>query len=101
LLSPFRFDADSCIQIRFMKATSKKSLRLTASEKRSAEFLMEKMNISRKELKEIRESYGVSFTKIVEIMQLSKYAFVVSDDLPGRCQPCKTGPGEISPAKFW
>jgi hypothetical protein len=85
-----------------MKATINKTLySLTASEKRSAEFLMEKMNISKKELKEIGNTYGVSFSKIIETMQLSKYEFIVKEDLPGRCEPCKTGPSEINLAKFW
>lgn len=85
-----------------MKATIKKTPLLpTASEKRSAEFLMEKMNISKRELKEIASFYGVSFSRIVELMQFSKYEFVIKDDLAGRCEPCKTGPGQMNLTKFW
>jgi hypothetical protein len=85
-----------------MKTIIKKtSYPLTASEKRSAKFLMEKMGISKKELKEISNMYGVSFTKIVELMQLSKYEYVVKDELIGRCELCKLGPGKIDVTKFW
>ncbi len=80
-----------------MKTTLKKiPYPLIASEKRSAKFLMEKMGISKKELKDINDLYGVSFSKIIELMQLSKYEFIRSDDWEGRCEPCKLGPGKIN-----
>ena len=85
-----------------MKATLKKiPYPLTASEKRSAKFLMERMGISKKELKDISNLYGVSFSKIVELMQLSKYEFVKKEEWPGRCEPCKTGPGKMNFTKLW
>jgi hypothetical protein len=57
-----------------MKSNLKKSpLSLSASEIGSAKFLMKKMGIPKKELREIRTLYGVSFTKIVELMKSGKY----------------------------
>lgn len=57
-------------------------------EKSSEKLLMEKMGLSRKEMKLVVELYGVSASRLVEIMQLSKYAFVHSDQQAGSCQPC-------------
>jgi hypothetical protein len=71
-----------------------------ASEKRSAEFLMKKMNISKKELKGIRDMYNVSFSKIVELMELSKYEFVVKHKPEGVCEPCKIDSPKTYLTKF-
>lgn len=81
----------------FMKATTQKTpYPLSVAEKRSAKLLMEKMRISKKELKEISSVYGVSFTRIVELMQLSKYEFMVKEEIEGLCEPCKIGPQRLS-----
>lgn len=46
------------------------------SEKDSEKLLIEKMELSKRELREIEELYGVSASKILETMQLSKYGFI-------------------------
>lgn len=68
---------------------STKTSSLSASEKKSAKLLMEKMDISRKEMQEIVGKYGVSASKLVEIMQLSKYEFVNNDKASAHCAPCE------------
>ena len=65
-----------------------KSPFITATEKRSIKFLMEKMGMSRKEIEEINNKYGVSASQLIEKMQLSKYQFVYTEQDPGLCQPC-------------
>jgi hypothetical protein len=57
-------------------------------EKRSIKFLMEKMGMSKKEIEEINNKYGVSAAQLIEKMQLSKYQFVYREQEPGQCQPC-------------
>jgi len=81
--------------------TKKNPCPFTATEKRSGKLLMEEMGISKRELQEINYISGVSYSRIIELMQLSKYEFVFKDELPGRCEPCKTGAGKISLTKFW
>ncbi len=49
---------------------------LISTEKNSIKLLMEKMIISRKEIQEINNRYGVRATQMIELMQLSKYEFV-------------------------
>jgi len=61
---------------------------------------MQKMNISKKELREIGNMYGVSFSKIVELMRLCKYEFIVKEGESGYCNPCTYGRREIIPEKF-
>ena len=53
-------------------------------------MLMEKMGITKKEVEEVNIKYGVSASKLVELMQLSKYQFVYTDHTPGQCYPCTT-----------
>jgi hypothetical protein len=60
------------------------------AEKRSVKILMEKMGMSKKEVEQISKNYGVSASKLVELMQLSKYQFVYTEELPGQCKPCTT-----------
>ena len=58
------------------------------SEKNSQKLLIEKMGLSKKEFSEITDLYGVSASKILEIMQLSKYEFIFTGKTPGQCEPC-------------
>ena len=58
------------------------------SEKTSQKLLIEKMGLSTEEFSEITNHYGVSASKILEIMQLSKYQFVFAGKTPGQCEPC-------------
>jgi hypothetical protein len=61
---------------------------LAPVEKKSVRLLMEKMGMSRREVEEINNKYGVSASKLVELMQLSKYQFVYTARTPGQCEPC-------------
>ena len=73
-----------------MKSNVKKTtVPSIASEKTSAKLLMKKMGIPKKDLRDISHLYGVSFTKIVEVIQLNKYK------APGYPDPCKTGEQKI------
>ncbi|MDP9230564.1 MAG: hypothetical protein M3O67_07825 [Bacteroidota bacterium] len=56
--------------------TSKKKLSQNEIEKHHQKLLMEKMDISKKEILEINQKYGVSASKMIELMQYSKYQFV-------------------------
>ena len=62
---------------------------MAATEKRSAQLLMQKMGLAKKELEQINNQYGVSASQLVELMQFSKYQFVYQDAVPGQCLPCK------------
>jgi hypothetical protein len=85
-----------------MKAnTKKKTAVLSVSEKRSVEFLMEKMGVSKKEIQEISRHSGVPASKMIELMQLSKYEFVNKMEEKGRCKPCANMSGRIQLTKFW
>ena len=61
---------------------------LSAAEKDSEKVLMEKMGMSKKEIREVYSKYGVSASKLLEIMQLSKYEFIYTGRVPGQCEPC-------------
>jgi len=56
---------------------SRRNPYLISTEKNSIKLLMEKMIVSRKEIQEINNRYGVSATQMIELMQLSKYEFVI------------------------
>ena len=61
---------------------------LAAHEKNASKILMEKMGLSQNEFKEIKNMYGVDASKLLELMQLSKYQFVFNDKVEGECEPC-------------
>lgn len=67
------------------------SLRKIAScpnaEKDSEILLMEKMGMSKREIREVYLKYGVAASKLMEIMRLSKYQFVYGK-IDGLCEPC-------------
>jgi hypothetical protein len=69
-------------------STPKKASALSTTEKKSEDLLMEKMGMSKKEIREVYMKYGVPASKLVELMQLSKYQFVYSGKAPGQCEPC-------------
>ena len=70
-------------------ATSKKRvLSLSSAEKQSETLLAEKMGMSQREIREVYLKYGVSASKLVELMQLSKYQFIYTGKVEGQCQPC-------------
>jgi hypothetical protein len=58
------------------------------AEKRSVKILMDKMGMSKKEVEQVSKNYGVTASKLVELMQLSKYQFVYTEESPGQCRPC-------------
>lgn len=58
------------------------------AEKKSENILMEKMGMSKREVREVYVKYGVSASKLVELMQLSKYQFVYSGKVSGQCENC-------------
>lgn len=49
---------------------------------------MEKMGLSKREVREVYLKYGVTAAKLVELMQLSKYQFVYTGKVSGQCEPC-------------
>ena len=69
-------------------ATTNRTPLFAPSEKTSQKLLMEKMGLSKKEFHEITDVYGVSASKLLEIMQLSKYQFIFTGKVPGQCEPC-------------
>jgi hypothetical protein len=48
------------------------------------------MGMSKREIREVYLKYGVSASKLVELMQLSKYQFVYTGKIAGQCEPCMT-----------
>lgn len=73
-----------------MKNTAKNSS-TSPAEKKSASLLMEKMGLTKKEFQEINSKYGVPASRLLEIMQLSKYQFIYTGKVPGQCEPCING----------
>lgn len=59
-------------------------------EKKSENLLIKKMGMSKKEIREVYMKYGVPASKLVELMQLSKYQFVYTGKISGQCEPCMT-----------
>lgn len=49
---------------------------------------MEKMGMSKKEIREVYTKYEVNASKLLEIMQLSKYQFINTGRVAGQCEPC-------------
>jgi hypothetical protein len=69
-------------------STPKKAIALSSDDKQSETLLVEKMGMSRREIREVYLKYGVSASKLVELMQLSKYQFIYTGKVEGQCQPC-------------
>jgi hypothetical protein len=69
-------------------STTNKTLDLSPAENQFETLLVEKMGMSRREIREVYLKYGVSASKLVELMQLSKYQFVYTGKVDGQCQPC-------------
>jgi hypothetical protein len=57
-------------------------------ERKSESLLIEKMGMSKEEIHEVYLQYGVTASKLVELMQLSKYQFVYTGKVDGQCEPC-------------
>jgi hypothetical protein len=57
-------------------------------EKQSESLLIEKMGMSKREIQEVYLKYGVTASKLVELMQLSKYQFIYTGKVEGICEPC-------------
>lgn len=70
---------------------------LLHDEKQSESLLIEKMGMSKREIREVYLKYGVTASKLVELMQLSKYQFIYSGKIEGQCEPC-TVINELQPA---
>jgi len=77
------------------RTTLKKSPFLHSCDKSSENLLIEKMGMSKKELREVSQLYGVPPSKLLELMLFSKYRFVYQEDLQNRCAPCH----RITPVK--
>lgn len=58
------------------------------SEEKSEKLLLEKMGVTKSEFQEIYLQYGVDASRLLELMQLSKYLFVYTGKVEGRCEPC-------------
>ena len=69
-------------------------------EKKSAQLLMEKMGLDKEELDEISYQYGVSAAQLLEVMQYSKYQFIITGNKPGDGQPCQRQVAQVTPLKF-
>lgn len=61
---------------------------LLRPEAESENLLMRKMGMSQREIREVYAKYGVSASRLVEVMQLSKYPFVYEGRVAGQCEPC-------------
>jgi hypothetical protein len=69
-------------------STQAKAPALSPAEKNSESLLIEKMGMSQEEIREVYLKYGVTASRLVELMQLSKYQFVYPGRAPGQCEPC-------------
>ena len=61
-----------------MKFRSRALNNRITEEKKSAQLLMEKMGLDKEELDEISYQYGVSAAQLLEVMQYSKYQFIIT-----------------------
>ena len=79
------------IQYPLMKTfyPRKKLPSAAAIEVASQKILIEKMGLTQEEFEEVNVFYGVSAAKLLELMQLSRYQFILSDKIAGQCEPCK------------
>jgi len=68
--------------------TQRQALSLSSTEKKSESLLIEKMGMSKREIREVYLKYGVTASQLVELMQLSKYQFVYTAKIDGQCEPC-------------
>lgn len=68
--------------------TQSEILSPSSAEKKSETILIEKMGMSKREVREVYFKYGVTASKLVELMQLSKYQFVYTGKVSGQCEPC-------------
>jgi hypothetical protein len=71
------------------KTPRENSSLLSRSDKDSAKTIMQNMGLSKKEFEEISQLYGVAPSKLLEVMQLSKYSFIESFKLVNYCEPCR------------
>lgn len=69
-------------------STPKLASSSSSAEKKSENILVEKMGMSKREVREVYTKYGVTASKLVELMQLSKYQFVYSGKISGQCETC-------------
>jgi len=74
--------------IPMKNSTQKDSASFDFTEMNSEKILMDKMGMSRREVKEVYLKYGVPASRLIELMQLSKYQFVYSAKVPGQCETC-------------
>jgi hypothetical protein len=65
--------------------TKKRLLSASAIETASEQIIMQHMGLSDEEYKEITQVYGVSATRLLELMKLSKYNFIFPSKTPGQC----------------
>jgi len=63
---------------------------LSPAEKKSESLLIEKMGMSKREIREVYQKYGVTASQLIELMQLSKYQFVFTGKVAGQCEACMT-----------
>lgn len=54
--------------------------------------------MTKKEIREVKNNYGVSASKLLELMQMSKYQFVYPRKAEGQCEPCLSI-GKANPKK--
>lgn len=71
-----------------MNNSTRKNNSVISAEKKSEKLLLKKMGLSQKEFREIRLKYGVNASRLIELMQLSKYQFIYTGKAPGQCEPC-------------
>jgi hypothetical protein len=69
-------------------STLRKIPSFSHAEKQSETLLMEKMGMSKREIHEVYLKYGVTASKLVELMQLSKYQFIYTGKVEGLCERC-------------
>jgi hypothetical protein len=65
--------------------TKKRLLSAAAIETASEQIIMQNMGLSDEEYQEITQVYGVSATRLLELMKLSKYSFIFPSKAPGQC----------------
>lgn len=71
-----------------ISSSSRKNARPASPEINSEKILMQKMGISKKEIREVTALYGVNPSRLIELMMLSKYQFVYNGKAEGQCEPC-------------
>lgn len=87
-MKPADYFAWQIQELPMKNSASRQDSSLSLVENQSEVLLIQKMGMSKREIHEVYLKYGVTASRLVELMQMSKYPFVYSGKIEGQCEPC-------------